>query len=1000
MSTETDQSPPQGAEQTHQHAPNIAEEENHPQAAPPVFLEGLPLSDEEYFGREHEFDTLNSAWDNEHPHIMAFVAHGGMGKTMLVTRWLMMMEAERYRGAERVFGWSFQHPGASDAFFHDALAWFGDPDPVHGAAWNKGKRLAELIRQQRVLLILDGVEPLQYTSGTLEGRFKHPGMRCLLKTLGRFNPGVCVMTTRVPLKDLEHRTDTSVKQRRLPPLAPLAGAQLLESTGVTGTPGELRQTSNEFHGHPLALTLAGGYLKLAYDGNIRKRYLIPSISIPVEEGGDVYRVLEAYYTWLEETPELNLLNILSLFPSTRDTNAIEMLFKKGFLKSLLHKASIKGLTDKLHHYRDTGWKIAVTQLQDVHLVTLLEADFLCHPFIRDFFAEALRKTFPASWREAHHRLYDYYTKLPDHTLPDTLKELEPLLKAVYHGCQADLWQHTFQDVYQARIQRNEEHYLTTALVALSTDLTLLLNFFQTPYSRPVEGLPEETLMSLLHQAESDVLELERVHDAIELMRLRHEHAVNQADWELAACLAEQLSQCLLALGSIHQAITSARQSVESADKTGTQALKWQTRITLAYALRHAGHSEESDTALHDSHRLFQEHDAGSMDELPDAHHFMVCDVLLARGRPEDVQQRLTRSISCEEQKSATLRMGIDSLLRGKTVEHLEGGHVVRLPSARDALESAVTIFRQAGKQEYVIRGLLARAHLYHTIREFPFAWEDLEEAQELIEWNDMRVYLADYHFEAARVLYDEYVGEDGKFSSDKAGQEIHQRMHTHLEMAEALIWDTGYRVRDEELERLLTLLKDSAPEWVEEREKPPYREEITRAEVYKQVYLYPGELCVAQEPTVVWTLLGSCVAIVFYNTRLRLGAICHAQLPEENYRDGLCSNGCAHPCYTEAPDFERFKYVTCSIRYMFDQFSERGIKPDEIIVKLFGGSNVLQVSDQKETVGDKNLEAARKVIQEYDLNIVRESTGGTRGRTLYFYTDTGEVLMKLHRPHE
>ena len=76
----------------------------------------------------------------------------------LVNKWLSQMGHDNYRGAERVYGWSFYSQGAAegrqvsaDQFIAAALTWFGDPDPTVGSPWDKGERLAELIKQQRTL---------------------------------------------------------------------------------------------------------------------------------------------------------------------------------------------------------------------------------------------------------------------------------------------------------------------------------------------------------------------------------------------------------------------------------------------------------------------------------------------------------------------------------------------------------------------------------------------------------------------------------------------------------------------------------------------------------------------------------------------------------------------------------------------------------------------------------------------------------------------------------
>jgi serine/threonine protein kinase len=61
------------------------------------------------------------------------------------------LQADGYRGAELVFGWSFYRQGSSgetssaDEFFDASLDCFGDPDPRIGTGWEKGERLAKLV---------------------------------------------------------------------------------------------------------------------------------------------------------------------------------------------------------------------------------------------------------------------------------------------------------------------------------------------------------------------------------------------------------------------------------------------------------------------------------------------------------------------------------------------------------------------------------------------------------------------------------------------------------------------------------------------------------------------------------------------------------------------------------------------------------------------------------------------------------------------------------------
>ena len=160
-----------------------------------ISLAKLPSTSPDLFGREKELKELDDAWENPHIDVMTLVAWGGVGKSALVNKWLAQMSADNYRGAERVFGWSFYSQGAAegrqvsaDQFIASALAWFGDPDPNLGSPWDKGERLAELVKESRALIILDGLEPLQNPPPVETGKIKDPGLVAFLRELARQNP--------------------------------------------------------------------------------------------------------------------------------------------------------------------------------------------------------------------------------------------------------------------------------------------------------------------------------------------------------------------------------------------------------------------------------------------------------------------------------------------------------------------------------------------------------------------------------------------------------------------------------------------------------------------------------------------------------------------------------------------------------------------------------------------------------------------------------------------
>jgi chemotaxis protein CheD len=158
----------------------------------------------------------------------------------------------------------------------------------------------------------------------------------------------------------------------------------------------------------------------------------------------------------------------------------------------------------------------------------------------------------------------------------------------------------------------------------------------------------------------------------------------------------------------------------------------------------------------------------------------------------------------------------------------------------------------------------------------------------------------------------------------------------------------------------------------------------------KDVYLQPGEMFLAREPTTIRTILGSCVAVSFWSDRLGVGALCHAMLP---IRPGKSSAGGVSAMSAK----ESYRYVDFCIRDIARQFDQLGVHRADVQVKLFGGADVLLVASSdpaRPTVGKLNCETAIEVLNAEGFEVAASSLGGTLGLKIHFDTRTGEVLLQ------
>ena len=153
-----------------------------------------------------------------------------------------------------------------------------------------------------------------------------------------------------------------------------------------------------------------------------------------------------------------------------------------------------------------------------------------------------------------------------------------------------------------------------------------------------------------------------------------------------------------------------------------------------------------------------------------------------------------------------------------------------------------------------------------------------------------------------------------------------------------------------------------------------------------EVYLQPGEMFLAREPTIIRTLLGSCVGVTFRSERLGIGALCHAMLPR-------CPDG--HPLGLR-PEVG-YRYVDYCIRNLARKFDELGAHRSEVHVKVFGGADVLLDETEtlvRPTIGSLNCDSALDVLGAEGFQVMASSLRGKSGLNIQFNTGNGEIRLR------
>ncbi len=806
----------------------------------------LKYAPAELIGREAEIKSLTTAWakvrkgTKKRPHVLSFVALGGEGKTSLVAKWAVdEMLAKGWPECDAAFAWSFYSQGtreqlaaSSDLFLKEALTFFGDDADKEFAespagAFEKGQRLARLVAQRRSLLILDGLEPLQYApSSPMPGGLKDQGIAALLKCLAATSHGLCVVTTRYSIPDMKAFWQTTAPEKPLLRLSKEAGVHLLQQLGVrkeSGSKAEFEKLVEDVKGHALTLTLLGGYLKRAFHGDIRQRDHVKfEKADEKKDGGHAFRTMAAYERWLlcdggdEGRCQAAVLRLMGLFDRPADAGCID---------ALLQPPAIKNLTEPVVNLADDDWGFCLDGLESAKLLTvnsvpsgeLVSLD--AHPLIREYFARQLRTQQPDTWRAAHRRLYKHLCANTKEGDQPTLENLQPLYQAVAHGCSSGLGLEAYRDVFVKRILRDEKFYSVMSLGAVQSDLGAMRAYFTQPYNpQSIGQLQNEDKALLLKHIGYCLRATTKLRDAKTILRAAANEYKKNGNVPEATSALGLLSSTLIFLGDLQSALDSAKEAADLIDESCPDWIRVSAFSRIAEVLQYMKKFPEGDGWFKTTFDV--------MGGVNDAKHwihtflsgkenvggrtamfgvlFRYCDYLIAR---EDFGETLCwvkfagrqlyqdsmnheRSVHAGFVELFYGQISIDSTRRANMKEEI--GEIL---VAGTHLKRSLELFRNSEREHEVPRSLISLAILDGLGGNVGSETQGyLDEAWEIAVRGPMKLHMADIHLYRARIFFRE---NDYPWNKNPDGSP--RGPWDDLDAAGKLIKECGYHRRDQEL---------------------------------------------------------------------------------------------------------------------------------------------------------------------------------------------------------
>jgi chemotaxis protein CheD len=152
-----------------------------------------------------------------------------------------------------------------------------------------------------------------------------------------------------------------------------------------------------------------------------------------------------------------------------------------------------------------------------------------------------------------------------------------------------------------------------------------------------------------------------------------------------------------------------------------------------------------------------------------------------------------------------------------------------------------------------------------------------------------------------------------------------------------------------------------------------------------RVNIRPGEQFVANRPTLISTILGSCVAACLWDPLTRIAGMNHFMLVNNRYARNMPLN------ISEAG-----RYGIHAMELLINELMRRGADRKKLRAKAFGGGKVFDdvKTDNFFCVGEINVRFIQEFLDSENIPLDAADLGGDTGKIIRFRTDTFQIYRK------